>query len=131
VARSRVKIDKPLEFLNPDGLTKSPNYSQIALVGAPRVALTGTQVAFGSQDADVRLAFGRLQKELAGVGASIKEVAWSSIYPLSNAMGDEVRKIRFEYYDPARPPASTLLPFEGLPSLDASFAVDAIAVMSR
>jgi enamine deaminase RidA (YjgF/YER057c/UK114 family) len=131
VARARVKIDKPIEFLNPDGLAKSPNYSQIALVGAPRVAITGTQVAFGNQDADVRLAFGRLQKELAGVGASIKEIAWSSIYPLSNAMADEVRKIRFEYYDAARPPASTLVPFEGLPSLDASFAVDAIAVTSR
>jgi len=131
VARSRVKIDKPIEFLNPDGLAKSPNYSQIALVGAPRVAITGTQVAFGSQDADVRLAFGRLEKELGGVGASIKEIAWSSIYPLSNAMADEVRKIRFEYYDAARPPASTLVPFEGLPSLDASFAVDAIAVTSR
>ena len=63
--------------------------------------------------------------------ASIKEVAWSSIYPLSQASADEVRKIRFEYYDPSRPPASTLLPFEGLPSMDASFAVDAIAVVSR
>jgi len=131
VARSRVKIDKPLEFLNPEGLEKSPNYSQIALVGAQRLAITGTQVAFGGQDADVRLAFGRLQKELAQVGASVKEIAWSSIYPLSSAMADEVRKIRFEFYDPARPPACTLLPFEGLPSLDASFAVDAIAVASR
>ena len=131
VARSRVKIAKPVEFVNPDGLTKSPNYSQIALVGAPRIAITGTQVAFGSQDSDVRLAFGRLQKGLAEVGASVKDVAWSSIYPLSNAMADEVRKIRFEYYDAARPPACTLLPIEGLPSLDASFAVDAIAVASR
>jgi enamine deaminase RidA (YjgF/YER057c/UK114 family) len=131
VARARVKIDQAVEFLNPEGLAKSPNYSQIALVGAPRVALTGTQVAFGSQDTDVRLAFGRLQKALEGVGGSIKEIAWSSIYPLSNAMADEVRKIRFEYYDAARPPASTLVPFEGLPSLDASFAVDAIAAVSR
>jgi len=131
VARSRVKIQGPVQFLNPDGLAKSPNYSQIALVNAPRVAITGTQVAFGSQESDVRLAFGRLEKELAGVGASVKQVAWSSIYPLSSAMADEVRKIRFEYYDAARPPASTLLPFEGLPSLDASFAVDAIAVASE
>lgn len=131
VARSRVKIEKPLEFLNPEGLPKSPNYSQIALVGAPRIAITGTQVAFGFQDADARLAFGRLEKELARAGSSIKEIAWSSVYPLSNAMADQVRKIRFEYYDPARPPASTLLPFEGLPSVDASFAVDAIAVASR
>jgi enamine deaminase RidA (YjgF/YER057c/UK114 family) len=131
VARSRVKIVKPVEFVNPDGLAKSPNYSQIALVGAPRVALTGTQVAFGFQDADVRLAFGRLEKELAGVGASIKEIAWSSIYPVSSSMVEEVRKIRFEFYDPKHPPASTLLPFEGLPSVDASFAVDAIAVANR
>jgi len=131
VARSRVKIDGSVQFLNPDGLPKSPNYSQIALVSAPRVAITGTQVAFGSQDSDVRLAFGRLEKELAGVGASVKDVAWSSIYPLSNAMAEDVRKIRFEYYDAARPPACTLLPFEGLPSLDASFAVDAIAVASH
>jgi|SRR5579872_6517078 len=128
VARSRVKSGQPLKFLNPDGLSKSANYSQIAEVSAPRIAITGTQVAFGFQDADVRLAFGRLKKELAGVGASIKDVAWSSIYPLSGSVADEVRKIRFEYYDSARPPACTLLPFEGLPSMDASFAVDAIAV---
>jgi len=131
VARSRVKIDKALAFVNPDGLPKSPNYSQIALVGAPRVAITGTQVAFGMQDADARLAFGRLEKELASVGASIKDVAWSSIYPLSTSIADEVRKVRFEFYDAARPPASTLLPFEGLPSMDASFAVDVVAVMNR
>jgi enamine deaminase RidA (YjgF/YER057c/UK114 family) len=72
-----------------------------------------------------------MQKELTAVGASIKEVVWSSVYPLSQSIADEVRKIRFEYYDLARPPASTLLPFEGLPSMDASFAVDAIAVVSR
>ena len=131
VARSRVKIQKALELLNPEGLPKSPYYSQIALVGAARVAITGTQVAFGMQDADARLAFGRLEKELASVGASIKDVAWSSIYPLSNSIADEVRKVRFEFYDPARPPASTLLAFEGLPSMDASFAVDVVAVMNR
>jgi enamine deaminase RidA (YjgF/YER057c/UK114 family) len=131
VARSRVKLEKPLEFRNPDGLPKSPNYSQIALVGAPRVALTGTQVAFGFQDADARLAFGRLVKELGQVGASIKDVAFSSVYPLSNSIADQVRKVRFEYYDQSRPPASTMLPFEGLPSMDASFAVDVVAVVSR
>jgi enamine deaminase RidA (YjgF/YER057c/UK114 family) len=129
VARSRVKIEKPLEFLNPDGLPKSPNYSQIALVGAPWVALTGTQVAFGFEDSDVRLAFGRLERELAQVHASIKDVAWSSIYPLSNSIADQVRKIRFDFYDKTRPPAATMQPFEGLPSMDASFAVDAVAVV--
>ena len=39
-----------------------------------------------------------------------------------------VRKVRFEFYDRARPPASTLLLFDGLPVSGAPFAVDVIAV---
>jgi hypothetical protein len=39
-----------------------------------------------------------------------------------------VRAVRSGYYNNTKPPASTLLPFEGLPSLDASFGVDVIAV---
>jgi hypothetical protein len=36
--------------------------------------------------------------------------------------------VRAGYYSATNPPASTLLPFEGLPSLDASFGVDVVAV---
>jgi enamine deaminase RidA (YjgF/YER057c/UK114 family) len=39
-----------------------------------------------------------------------------------------VRKIRGEFYNGARPPAETMLPFQGLPSMDAGFAVDVVAV---
>jgi enamine deaminase RidA (YjgF/YER057c/UK114 family) len=129
VARGRAAGGTPLEFLNPEGLTKSPNYSQLARVTAPRIALTGTQVAFGIQEADAKLAFSRLEKELAQVGASLKYTAMSSVYPLSEASANLVRKVRFEYLDQTRPPASTMLLFEGLPSMDASFAVDVVAVV--
>ena len=53
----------------------------------------------------------------------------TSVYPLSEASANLVRKVRFEYLDQARPPASTMLLFEGLPSMDASFAVDVVAVV--
>jgi hypothetical protein len=53
----------------------------------------------------------------------------SHIYPLSSGLSERIRAIRFEFYDKSRPPASTMLPFEGLPSLDASFAVDVIATL--
>ena len=43
-------------------------------------------------------------------------------------MAAKVRAIRFEFYDKSKPPASTLLLFEGLPSLDASFGVDVVAL---
>jgi enamine deaminase RidA (YjgF/YER057c/UK114 family) len=56
-------------------------------------------------------------------------VAVLNVYPLSRSIGELVRKIQPEFFDRARPPAGTTLPFEGLPSLDASFAVDAIAVL--
>jgi len=129
VARLKTPPSAPLQLLNPPGLTPSPNFSQIALVNSKQVALSGTQLAFRFQDSDVRLAFERLQSSLDQSGASIKNVAMSSIYPISRVMLDKVRALRFEFYDKARPPASTMILFQGLPSLDASFAIDVIAAL--
>ena len=114
-------------LMNPPGLAKNANYSQIALVNSPKIVLSGTQMAFGEQDRDLRLAFERLGKELAPLGASYKDVFWSSTYPLTRAIADKVRAIRFDYFNHARPPASTFLLFEGLPSLDATVAIEAMA----
>lgn len=128
VARLTRKIGAPLQLENPAGLTASPNYSQVALVAAPKLVLTGTQVAYGYQDSDARLAFQRLSKALDAGGSSIKYVAMCSTYPLSASIAEQVKKLRFEFFDKARPPASTMLPFEGLPAMDAGFAVDVIAI---
>jgi len=128
VARLRWNTGAAMHMINPEGLAHSPQLSQVALIGAPRVILTGSQEAFGYQDADARLAFERLQKSLSQEGGSLKEVAFASLYPLSASITEQVRKIRGEFYDRARPPAGTMLPFEGLPSMDAGFAVDVVAV---
>jgi enamine deaminase RidA (YjgF/YER057c/UK114 family) len=128
VARLRWNIGTPVHMINPEGLAQSPQLSQIALIGAPKMILTGSQEAFGFQDADARLAFERLQRSLSQEGGSLKEVAFASLYPLSASISEQVRKIRSEFYDRARPPAGTMLPFEGLPSMDAGFAVDVVAV---
>lgn len=128
VARLRWNTGTPIHMLNPQGLAQSTQLSQIALIGADKVILTGSQEAFGFQDADARLAFERLQKSLSQEGGSLREVAFTSMYPLSPRISEQVRKIRGEFYDGARPPAGTMLPFEGLPSMDAGFAVDVVAV---
>lgn len=83
VARLRERPAEPLVLLNPDGLPKSQNYSQIALLAPGKVALSGTQLAFRYQDSDIRLAFDRLSKALEGVKASIANTAMSSIYSLT------------------------------------------------
>jgi enamine deaminase RidA (YjgF/YER057c/UK114 family) len=118
---------QPVTLLNPEGLAKNPNYSQIALVNAPKIVITGTQMAFAEQESDIKLAFDRLRKELAELGADPKDVFWSSYYPLTRPVADKIRGLRFQYFDAKRPPASTFLLFEGLPSLDASMAVETIA----
>lgn len=129
VARLRQPPAGPLVFLNPPGGPGSTDRSEIALVGPRRLAFTGTQLAFGFQDTDARLAFQRLAKTLEGVGASYGRVAVLNVYPLSRSIAELVRKVGPEFLDRARPPAGTTLPFEGLPSLDASFALEAIAVL--
>jgi enamine deaminase RidA (YjgF/YER057c/UK114 family) len=128
VARLRAKPAAPLVFVNPEGLPKSPNFSQVAQVGAPKVVLSGIQMAFHFQESDARLAFDRLKKALEEGGSSARDVAFTSLYPLSSSIADLVRKVRFDYFDKSRPPAATMLPFEGLPSMDAAFAIDVVAI---
>ena len=131
VARLSAPAGQPLRFVNPGGSAGSSGSSQAALVGAPQVVLTGAQLGFHFKDEDARLVFKRLDKELGEAGASLRQAAMVNAYPLSNSIGGLVRKVRAEFYGPSNPPAGTMLPFEGLPALDASFAVDVIAVSSN
>ena len=128
VAHLRSDPGVALRVLNPESLPQEPGQSQIALVGAPQVVLTGTQVSFGYQLADARLAFERLRKVLEQEGVAPRDVAFAHYYPLSNGIADQVRTVRREFFDAAHPPAGSMLLFEGLPSMDAGFAVDVVAV---
>jgi enamine deaminase RidA (YjgF/YER057c/UK114 family) len=127
VGRLEKSPTSAIALVNPPALAQNPNYSQIALVSAAKIVFSGTQMAFGDQDKDVHLAFDRLRKALEAQGADYKDVFWSATYPLTKTVADKVRAIRFDYYDRSHPPASTLLLFEGLPSLDATVAVEVAA----
>ena len=127
-ARLRKAPTAEVVLLNPEGLPASKNYSQVALVVASRLIFAGDQLAFRYQEADARLAFQRLEKTMQAAGASLKNAVMLNTYPLSPQLADLVRKVRFEFLDQARPPAATMLPFEGLPSMDASFGLEAVAV---
>jgi enamine deaminase RidA (YjgF/YER057c/UK114 family) len=119
---------EPVVFLNPADMAPSPRFSKFVLVGAPRLVLTGTQVAFNFEEKDIRLAFQRMAKVLEGQKTSMKQVVFANLYPIGNRVLELARKVRFEFFDPAKPPASTALVFEGLPSMDASLAIELIAV---
>lgn len=128
VARLTSDPGVPLRMMTADGLPAEPGESQIAMVAAPQVVLTGTQVSFGFEPEDANLAFARLQKELEAAGTSAGNVAFAHYYPLAQSIAAQIRVVRQDFFDASRPPAGTMLVFEGLTSMDAGFAVDVVAV---
>jgi enamine deaminase RidA (YjgF/YER057c/UK114 family) len=123
VAAPAKMASKLVEFRNP----MEGRYSEVAIVPPGKIVISGSQLAFGSGEEDLRLAFGRLEKALSSVGGKLSDAIITRMYPLTSGTADAARKIRFEFYDAKNPPASTLLVFEGLPSLDASFGIEVVS----
>ncbi len=117
----------PMKFLarGPSG------NSQMVVVSSPKLVFSSTQLAFGSQEGDIRLAFDRLQKSIAPLNASLDSTVMSHIYLVSKGLNDTLRTVRSGYYNRNSPPAGTMLPIESLPSLDASMGLDVVAVASQ
>lgn len=99
-------------------------------VSSPKLVFSGAQLAFRYQESDARLAFQRLEKTLQSLGGSLKQAVSLNAYPLSPQLAEMVARIRLEFLDRNRLPAGTSLPYEGLPSMDASFGLEAITLGS-
>ncbi len=106
----------------------SSSNSQMALVSSPQVIITGTQLAFGNQDSDFKLAFERLGKTLATFRTRFDRVVMSHLYVTASGLSRRVLAIQSGQTSSDHPPATTLVSFESLPSLDALFGIDVIAV---
>jgi enamine deaminase RidA (YjgF/YER057c/UK114 family) len=100
----------------------------VALVNSPKIVLTSTQLVFRDQDSDFRLAYQRLAKTMAPLGATFKDVFWTGNYALTLPGAAMIEKLQWEFLDRAHPPANTALQIEGLPSADATAAIEFMAV---
>ena len=100
----------------------------MALVNAPKLVLTATQLVFRDQDSDFRLAYQRLAKTMAPLGATFKDVFWTGTYALTRPNAAKIESIQWEFLDRAHPPAHLALQIEGLPSTDATAAIEFMAV---
>jgi enamine deaminase RidA (YjgF/YER057c/UK114 family) len=101
----------------------------MALVNAPKLVITATQLVFRDQDADFRLAYQRLAKTMLPLGAGFKDVFWTGTYVLTRPNAHKLENIEWEFLDRALPPARAALQIEGLPSTDATAAVEFMAVV--
>jgi enamine deaminase RidA (YjgF/YER057c/UK114 family) len=91
-------------------------------IKASKLAFTGTQVAFGADEKAAKLAFQRIDRDLGEAGIEPADIVATNLYPLSARIGELARKAR------SGAGSLTVIPFEGIASLDGSFAVDAVAV---
>lgn len=128
VARLKEAVGEPLRVVDLGLPRDSATLSDVALVGPGRVVLTGSQLAFRWEDTDIRLAYERLGRVLTENGTTFENVAKSNFYPISLRIADRIREVGTEFLNKERLPASTLVELEGLPSLDASFGMDVVAV---
>ena len=112
---------------NPQRMRRVPaeGEARAVIVNSSKVVVTGSQVSYGYQEGDSRLAFERLQKSLDAAGVGREDTAFAQYYPIAESMAAQVRKLAPGFFGKA---ASSVLLFEGLPSMQAGFGVDVIAV---
>ncbi|HEY2843720.1 MAG TPA: hypothetical protein VGJ09_08725, partial [Bryobacteraceae bacterium] len=85
----------------------------------PKLVFTSIQMAFGDQDKDVRLAFDRLDRALGSVKASSAGSLLMNVYSLNASKNATL---------PSYGGQVSRHLVEGLPSLDATLAVELVAV---
>jgi len=124
VARLKAEPSGPLTF---SGTIAGEHASAMALVRAPRLVFTGTQLAFGREESDAKLAFERMDRVLASENTRADQVVLMHVYAASGAAAGQVRAVVANRWKPPQEPTVTTLPIEGLPSLDAVFSMDVIA----
>ena len=124
------RMDRPREtpvlFVSPAGFDAARPAAVI--VSAPKLVFSGVLMAFGEQDADLRLAFERLRKATEPL-ESQRPPFYVSTYALTRSMQEKAGAVAREVFSQGEiHPASTSVVLEGLPSLDATAAMELVTV---
>ncbi len=99
------------------------------MVSTPKLVFSGIQIAFLDQESDLRLAFERLGKVIEPLGAGYKDVVFLNMYPLTRAIEQKMAALESQFIPADVHPASMTELVEGLPSLDATVAVEVVAAV--
>jgi enamine deaminase RidA (YjgF/YER057c/UK114 family) len=92
-----------------------------------KLVFTGIQMAFQDQERDLRLAYGRLGRALETMKAAYSGTLVLSVYSLSPVTAEKAAALAPEFLGPSTRPAGSTLVVEGLPSPDATVAIELVA----
>ena len=127
-------------FINPPGLTKPTGYTHVVVSADGRTAYIAGQVAFdstgrvvgpGDFQAQAERVFGNLRVALASVGASFANVLKTTTYITDVKNVALLREIRARNFDPAHPPANTLIAVAALARPEFLLEIEAVVDLQR
>jgi enamine deaminase RidA (YjgF/YER057c/UK114 family) len=124
-------------LVQPDGLAAPNGFSQVVEFSGKLVVVSG-QVAFdadgrvvgpGDAEAQTRQVFANLRTGLAAAGAGLENIVKLTVYLTDIGDLAAVRRVRNEVFDPAAPPASTLVAVAALVDPALLVEIEALAVV--
>ena len=92
-----------------------------------KLVFTAIQMAFGDQEQAIRLAYGRLGRALDTMKAGYRDTVLMSVYALNRVVAERAYALAVEFHGRADSPAGSIQIVEGLPSLDATVAIEVVA----
>ncbi|MGH9648510.1 MAG: hypothetical protein ACRD4E_17030, partial [Bryobacteraceae bacterium] len=121
-------------FVQPTRLAVEPGTScegvgrlQKPGTSAAKLVFTGIQMAFQDSDQDLRLAYGRLGRALETMKAVYSGTLVLNVYSLNSATAQKAAALAPEFLGASARPAKSSQIVEGLPSLDATVAIELVA----
>lgn len=79
----------------------------------------------------VRTCFERLRETVADAGGDLSDIVTMTVYITDPRFGDDFVRLRSEYFEPGRWPASALITVAGLGGRDFCVEIQAIAVVAN
>jgi enamine deaminase RidA (YjgF/YER057c/UK114 family) len=124
--------NRPVEYLTPPGMTRSPIYSRVARVHADRTIYLWGVIATKDGDgaAQVMDVFAQVGKLLDQTGSDFRHLAKATCYVSEDDVSAKLNELRPRYYDPYRPPAASKAMVPGVSERKRGIALDLIAVPS-
>jgi enamine deaminase RidA (YjgF/YER057c/UK114 family) len=120
---------QPLEARVITPRENEPPITSLLKTNARTLVISSAQLGFRATDADLALAFERLQHTLAAAGTTLANAAQLSILAASLDVGRRTEAQGRKYLNSRYDPAILRVTVEGLPALDATVSLDTIAVI--
>jgi enamine deaminase RidA (YjgF/YER057c/UK114 family) len=136
--RQENAVAAKIRFINPEGLSRPPTYTQVVEVVSPgrTIYISGQlgtdrdgKLATGDFRAQAEQVFENLQVALAAVGASCADIVKLNSYLADIAHLPILREVRARHLNAAALPASTTLAVGGFAREGALLEIEAVAIL--